>query len=146
MTSTSALVRGLRNGQSYTLSVVAHNRAKEPSQSSDGAIGTPYGFPDTPSSVTATVIEASADGQSATVQVSWNRGSPEDSDWGNTTVSVGGISTSVDKNQMSAVIGGVVPEISHEVRVQTSNIHGNKSNVGISSVKVFHHSPRTRHR
>ena len=136
VTSTSAVVRGLRNGQSYTLSVVAHNRAKEPSQSSDGAIGTPYGFPDTPSSVTATVIEASADGQSATVQVSWNRGSPEDSDWGNTTVSVGGISTSVDKNQVSAVIGGVVPEISHEVRVQTSNIHGNKSNVGISSVKV----------
>ena len=82
------------------------------------------------------MIEASADGQSATVQVSWNRGSPEDSDWGNTTVSVGGISTSVDKNQVSAVIGGVVPEISHEVRVQTSNIHGNKSNVGISSVKV----------
>lgn len=135
-TSTSTVVSDLKNGQPYTVTVVAHNGAKEPSQSSDGVTGTPYGTPDTPTAITASVTEASADGVTATVGVSWDRGSPEDADWGETTVTVGGISTTVDKTRTSALLVGIEPGLGHEVTVQTSNAHGNKSAIGTSVVRV----------
>ncbi|WP_022868617.1 Ig-like domain-containing protein [Schaalia vaccimaxillae] len=136
VTGTSTVVSDLTNGQSYTVSIVAHNGAKQPSQSSDGAVGTPYGTPDTPWITSTVVTESSSDGETATLEVSWDRGTPQDAEWGSTTITIGSVTQTVGPNDTKAVLKGISPELEHTVSVQTSNARGVKSQVGTSTVRV----------
>ena len=93
---TSCVIRGLKNGQTYTVTVRARN-AKGESAPSDGASATPNApleNPDTPSIMNATVRNT-ADRNTVEITLTWSYFKSGGEGWGATTVTVNGESKTV---------------------------------------------------
>ena len=93
---TSCVIRGLKNGQTYTVTVRARN-AKGESAPSDGASATPNApleNPDTPSIMNATVRNT-ADRNKVEITLTWSYFKSGGEGWGATTVTVNGESKTV---------------------------------------------------
>ena len=99
---TSCTISGLRNGQNYTVTVVARN-AKGDSPASSGAQATPTAprvGPDQPAITSGNTIQQ-RDGNGALLTITWSLGSSGSAGWGETTVSVNGTTKKVPGGQTS---------------------------------------------
>ena len=100
--ATSCTIPGLRNGQDYTVTVVARN-AKGESPASSGAQATPTAprvGPDQPTITNGTTIQQ-RDGNGALLTITWSLGSSGSAEWGETVVSVNGMTKKVPGGQTS---------------------------------------------
>ena len=99
---TSCTLSGLRNGQDYTVTVVARN-AKGDSPASSGAQATPTAprvGPDQPAITNGNTIQQ-RDGNGALLTITWSLGSSGSAGWGETIVSVNGMTKKVPGGQTS---------------------------------------------
>ena len=100
--ATSCTLSGLRNGQNYTVTVVARN-AKGESPASSGAQATPSAprvGPDQPAITNGNTIQQ-RDGNGALLTITWSLGSSGSAGWGETIVSVNGMTKKVPGGQTS---------------------------------------------
>jgi len=100
--ATSCTISGLRNGQNYTVTVVARN-ANGDSPASSGAQATPTAprvGPDQPTITNGNTIQQ-RDGNGALLTITWSLGSPGSAEWGETVVSVNGTTKKVPGGQTS---------------------------------------------
>ena len=100
--ATSCTISGLRNGQDYTVTVVARN-ANGDSPASSGAQATPTAprvGPDQPTIMNGNTIQQ-RDGNGALLTITWSLGSSGSAGWGETVVSVNGTTKKVPGGQTS---------------------------------------------
>ncbi len=99
---TSCTISGLRNGENYTVTVVARN-AKGDSPASSGAQAIPTAprvGPDQPAITSGNTIQQ-RDGNGALLTITWSLGSSGSAEWGETVVSVNGMTKKVPGGQTS---------------------------------------------
>lgn len=121
---TSCTLSGLRNGQDYTVTVVARN-AKGESPASSGAQATPSAprvGPDQPAITSGNTIQQ-RDGNGALLTITWSLGSSGSAGWGETIVSVNGMTKKVPGGQTSTQIA-VPYGIALTAYVTVSNTNG----------------------
>ena len=121
---TSCTLSGLRNGQDYTVTVVARN-AKGESPASSGAQATPSAprvGPDQPAITNGNTIQQ-RDGNGALLTITWSLGSSGSAGWGETIVSVNGMTKKVPGGQTSTQIA-VPYGIALTAYVTVSNTNG----------------------
>ena len=99
---TSCTISGLRNGENYTVTVVARNaRGDSPASSGAQAIPTaPRVGPDQPTITNGNTIQQ-RDGNGALLTITWSLGSSGSAEWGETVVSVNGMTKKVPGGQTS---------------------------------------------
>ena len=122
--ATSCTLSGLRNGQNYTVTVVARN-AKGDSPASSGAQATPSAprvGPDQPVITSASAAQQ-RDGNAALATITWSLGSSGSARWGQTIVSINGrtetVSGGTTSTQMTVPYG-----VALTVYVTVSNTNG----------------------
>ena len=100
--ATSCTISGLRNGQDYTVTVVARNaNGDSPASSGAQAIPTaPRVGPDQPAITSGNTIQQ-RDGNGALLTITWSLGSSGSAGWGETVVSVNGTTKKVPGGQTS---------------------------------------------
>ena len=139
---TTCTLTGLKNGSTYTVTVRARN-AKGESAPSDGASATPQAArrgPDQPVITSASAAQQ-RDGNAALATIAWSLGSSGSAGWGQTIVSVNGITKTVSggttSTQMTVPYG-----VALTVYVTVSNANGDTAtSPGYVIPAVVHEDP-----
>ena len=133
---TSLRIPGLENGKMYTVTVQAQNKAETPSPASSPTEGYPHGKPDQASGVSAVATGSAGDPNRATVEVTWNVGSPNGKGWGQATVSVNGAEVHVPSDARTATLSDVPTGSKVSASVTLSNSHGDTSDPATTYVSI----------
>ena len=127
---TSTTITNLTNGVSYYVSIVARNGAEKPAEWSELATGTPHGKPEIPRNIGLEHVGSSSDGSTGSVVISWTLGRSGGTDWGPTTVTVGGTPKTVDGGTTSVRFDDVTASSSVVVTIDLSNAEGDHTSSG----------------
>ena len=133
---TSLRIPGLENGKMYTVTVQAQNKAETPSPASSPTEGYPHGKPDQATGVSAVATGSAGDPNRATVEVTWNVGSPNGKGWGQATVSVNGAEVHVSSDARTATLSDVPTGSKVSASVTLSNSHGDTSDPATTYVSI----------
>ena len=133
---TSLRIPGLENGKMYTVTVQAQNKAETPSPASSPTEGYPHGKPDQATGVSAVATGSAGDPNKATVEVTWNVGSPNGKGWGLATVSVNGAEVQVSSDARTATLSGVPTGSKVSASVTLSNSDGDTSAPSTTYVSI----------
>ena len=133
---TSLRIPGLENGKMYTVTVQAQNKAETPSPASSPTEGYPHGKPDQATGVSAVATGSAGDPNKATVEVTWNVGSPNGKGWGQATVSVNGAEVQVSSDARTATLSDVPTGSKVSASVTLSNSHGDTSDPATTYVSI----------
>ena len=133
---TSLRIPGLENGKMYTVTVQAQNKAETPSPASSPTEGYPHGKPDQATGVSAVATGSAGDPNKATVEVTWNVGSPNGKGWGQATVSVNGAEVHVSSDARTATLSDVPTGSKVSASVTLSNSDGDTSGPATTYVSI----------
>lgn len=129
-------IPGLENGKMYTVTVQAKNKVPTPSPASSPTEGYPHGKPDQATGVSAVATGSAGDPNKATVEVTWNVGSPNGKGWGQATVSVNGAEVHVSSDARTATLSDVPTGSKVSASVTLTNSHGDTSDTATTYVSI----------
>ena len=118
------------------MQVQAQNGAEKPSLPSLATEGYPHTKPDQATGVSAVAIASVGDPNKATVEVTWNVGSPNGKGWGQATVSVNGVDVYVSSDARTATLFDVPTGSKVSASVTLTNSHGDTSDPATTFVSI----------
>ena len=131
---TSCVIQGLKNGQTYTVTVRARN-AKGESPASSGAQATPKAPIQPPDKPVISKAAAKQVATSMVVDVEWTLGKSGTSGWGTTTLRVGNQTVTVAGGETSRRVP-VTPGTTVDVSVTVTNLQGESKTSDTRTVTI----------